>query len=102
MKLQAAIGGFKPEGRDCDDFADAFDLAASWQVRSCNIEAAPVVGCIYVTQSYAWANVPAGGRHALNCVLTDEGLYIVEPQNGQCCPIQDYPNRASIDSVNGF
>jgi hypothetical protein len=101
-KLQFEIGGFKPDARDCDDFADAFDLAASWQARSCNVEAAPVVGCIVVRQVNAWADVPAGGRHALNCVETDDGTYIVEPQNGLYCPIALYPNRAHIESADGF
>lgn len=102
LRLQAQIGGFKPEGRDCDDFADAFDLAVSWMVRAAGIEAAPFVGCISVLQATEWAGVPAGGGHALNCVLTDAGLWIVEPQNGQACPVESYVNRTHIFAADGF
>ena len=102
LKLQAQIGGFKPEARDCDDFADAFDLAVSWMVRRAVIEAAPIVGCISVTAAHAWANIPAGGGHALNLVGTDQGPWVVEPQNGQACPLEIYPNRASIFAADGF
>lgn len=102
LKLQAAIGGFKPEGRDCDDFADVFDLAVSWMVRAAGIEAAPLVGCISVIAAHDWATVKAGGAHALNCVLTDGGLWIVEPQNGTACPVELYPNRAHILAADGF
>jgi hypothetical protein len=102
LRLQEKIGGFKPEARDCDDFADAFDLAVSWMVRRAVIEAAPIVGCISVTAAHAWANIPAGGGHALNIVGTDQGLWVVEPQNGQACPLEFYPNRASIFAADGF
>lgn len=102
LRLQEQIGGFKPEARDCDDFADAFDLAVSWMVRRALIEAAPIVGCISVISLHSWANIPAGGSHALNLVGTDQGPWVVEPQNGLACPLETYPNRAHIFAADGF
>lgn len=102
LRLQRQLGGFTAESRDCDDFADAFDCAVSWMCSRAGITAAPVVGCISVEQRHPWAGAPAGGAHAINLVLTDAGLWIVEPQNGEACPIELYPNRASIYAANGF
>lgn len=102
LRLQAAMGGFKPESRDCDDFADAFDLAVSWMAAVAGLEAAPAVGCIVVDQRREWATVRAGGRHSLNAVLTDAGVVIVEPQNGISCPVELYPNRTDIALASGF
>lgn len=102
LRLQNQLGGFIAESRDCDDFADAFDCAVSWMVAKAGLTAAPVVGCLSVVQHEAWAGVPAGGGHALNCVMTEQGLFIVEPQTGQTCPLETYPNRAAIFAADGF
>ena len=102
LRLQNQLGGFISESRDCDDFADAFDCAVSWMAAKARISAAPLVGNISVRQVQSFAGVPQGGGHALNCVMTDQGLYIVEPQNGQACHIDEYPNRASIFAADGF
>ena len=102
LSLQRQMGGFKKESRDCDDFADAFDLAISWMCSNAGIEAAPAVGCISVIQAEAWANVSAGGSHAPNVIMTERGAVVAEPQNGQFCSMQDYPNRTRLFIADSF
>lgn len=102
LALQRQLGGFRPESRDCDDFADVFDLAISWMAARACLDAAPLVGSISVECRYSYAGIPAVGAHALNVVDTNLGLFVVEPQNGTHCPLESYPNRAFMFAADGF
>lgn len=86
------------QSRDCDKFAKAFTLAFECCAAAAGLQAQPLCARVYVKTLVPWAGV-ADGTHALNAVATTEGIYIVEPQNGQCCPIAAYPNRSMIFKV---
>ena len=40
--------------------------------------------------------------HALIFTVTGNGIYIIEPQNGQYVPLSQYPNRHYIEEVYLF
>jgi hypothetical protein len=86
------------QSRDCDKFAKAFTLAFECCAAARGIQAQPLCARIYVRCTEPWAGV-RDGTHALNAVATTGGIYVVEPQNGQCCPLAAYPNRTGIFKV---
>ncbi len=90
---------YVPESLDCEKFAKALSLAAEMSAARAGIRAQPLVARIYVRQIEPWAGTPAGGHHAINAFLSDRGLYVLEPQNGEIAPLATYPNRHYIYSV---
>lgn len=59
-------------GFDCDDFADFFP---AW------CKAKHKANAVWEV----WGETPQGG-HAWNAIMTGEGMYEIEPQNGECWP----------------
>lgn len=81
------------ESFDCDDFA--FLYKSLWSASSLKVDTKRMglaVGIIIVENVKSYFDVPMGGKHALNIVHTSKGWYIVEPQNGKYCSIEDYHN----------
>ena len=71
-------------GFDCDDFADWFP---AWCKAKHNANAVWEV----------WGDTKQGG-HAWNAVMTDEGMYEIEPQNGEVWPFGTNPSYHAIIS----
>ena len=89
---------YVPESFDCDDFAMAFSLFANRAASIAGVKATPLVGRIVVRQDTAFGGVGAtpGKNHALVCVATDRGIYIVEPQTNtpfRLVPLAEYKNK---------
>ena len=98
--LQATGHRFTPESFDCDKFAVAFALGVNWVAGDAGVKAQPLVARVFVAQTKAFGNVPAGGYHALIGFKSNKGIYILEPQGGQgtpvflrLSPLSDYPNQ---------
>lgn len=85
------------EAFDCDKFAKAFSLAAEIAASKAGVEAQPLIARIYVTQNKSALGIDAtGGGHALNAVLTQTGIWVIEPQTRRKVKLEDYPNRDNI------
>lgn len=89
---------FEAEGADCDDFSHGF----LWKLRkalkrsgNASLGGVPAAE-IQVEQRNAWANVSAGGAHALVLLRTSQGWFALEPQNGIHTPWQMYPNKEFV------
>lgn len=84
--------------RDCDDFAFAFKNWIQFEMADdyLELEATSSVAVVFVRQRHAWGGVPAGNAHALIMVVTNEGGIMYEPQTGEWCMLEDYPNREHI------
>lgn len=95
---------YTPESFDCDKFAKAFTLAVELAAGRAGVKAQPLAARIYVRQEAPFGGVPAArppaDGHALVALATDEGVLIVEPQTGECVPLEQYPNRATIWRVS--
>lgn len=80
---------------DCDNFSNLFKsilfLTNKYKENSGQI----LVGLAIVKQKFAFAYIPSGNEvwHMMNIVYTDEGWYMVEPQNGMYIHIDYYPNE---------
>jgi hypothetical protein len=90
---------FVDESFDCDNFASLsislVNLVASYS----ELKAQVLVGRIDVLNKKTFANVPAGGGHALNFFVSEKGIFIFEPQNGTVIDLQHYPNKDYIFRV---
>ena len=88
---------FQAEVFDCDDFAVSMlafvDLS---MVRSGRHAEAALIGRLTIEQKKNWALTPAGGWHEVILCATQQGLQVIEPQNGRMIALKDYPNRTSI------
>jgi len=85
---------FKSRKFDCDDHAFTFKTIVSYYglMMGKNFQC----GVIMVKQVKAFGGVPAGGYHALNIMLVNDVLIVVEPQTYEYTPLAEYPNRGNI------
>jgi ligand-binding sensor domain-containing protein len=50
------------------------------------------MGWMRVDARKEWAGLP-GVMHALMFAVTEDGIFVIEPQNGKTVKLADYPNR---------
>lgn len=87
---------------DCENYSSLLNnlsTIAVWRAGYYQTRAA--VGWLRVNAQKSWAGLP-GVMHALMFTMTGEGIYIIEPQNGQYIRLSEYPNRAYIEEVYLF
>ncbi len=65
------------------------------------IDSRAAIGWVRVVAKKRWAGYQ-GGIHAVMFAVTGEGLFIIEPQNGQYVLLSAYPNRELIEEVYLF
>lgn len=90
---------YTPESFDCDKFAKAVSLAAEVACARAGVLQQPIVARVYVHQRKAWGGIGAGGKHALNAVFTETGVWIIEPQTRRKTPLEHYPNKNGIYAI---
>lgn len=91
---------YTKESFDCDKFSKAASLAAEIAAGRAGIEAQPLIARIDVVQNKSFGGVDATGKgHSLNAVLTESGVWIVEPQTRRKVKLEHYPNREHIYRV---
>jgi len=56
------------------------------------------IGWMRVDAKYEWAGLPPV-MHALVFAVTEYGLLVIEPQNGQIIELKNYPNKEFIQEV---
>ena len=82
---------------DCDDYAFTFKSSVSYY--GLMLGNNYLCGVLIVKQAKAFGGVPAVGYHALNVILLDGVLYVLEPQTYKLTPLSEYPNRDNIISL---
>lgn len=87
---------YRKNAFDCEDFVNELHQTLRKMAAKAGVERSPISCMIRVMLTYDFANVKPGGAHALACIQTDAGPFVVESQNGLKCPIEEYPNRAAI------
>lgn len=97
MKFQAGIMPLEhAENLDCDNFAMIYKSMASVASYKSGESVEPAVALIIVEQKHEFGGVPVGALHMLNLVFASNGWYVFEPQTGEWCDFDDYPNQESI------
>ena len=94
MRKYAPLLLAKKDLFDCDDYAFTFKATASYY--SLMMGRNYLCGVLIVKQAKAFGGVPAVGYHALNVILLDGVLYVLEPQTYKLTPLSEYPNRDNI------
>lgn len=88
------------DARDCDDYAFAFKSWLQFMLSSdySHVEAAASVSVIFVKQKLPFGGVAGGPNvsHALVALGTNKGVVILEPQTGEYCLLERYPNKGEI------
>lgn len=93
------LPAYQGQSLDCENFARILREVVNVQAGRARVDASPIVAVVYVEQRQKWGNVPGSdsARHAVNGVLTDRGIYIIEPQSLTAgrpvfAPLAQYPN----------
>jgi hypothetical protein len=83
---------------DCEDFVNELHQVLRKSAALAGIERAPLSCVVNAMLDHGFAGVhpKPGSAHALACVLTESGPFIIECQNGTRCPIEVYPNKARM------
>jgi len=97
MRRKYAPSFFKGRKFDCDDHAFTFKAMVSYH--SLMLGKNFQCGVIIVKNVRSFGDMKAGGRHALNIILVDGELRVLEPQTYKITPLAKYPNRGNIMSL---
>ncbi len=91
---------FNDEQFDCDKYSRCFAAFADLLAMQAGETRGPIaVGWAIVYNAYTFAGISSGISHSVVIVGTTEGVYIVEPQNGEMVPLAEYPNRDTLLAV---
>lgn len=98
--LLAATNGGGEEGADCDDFG-MFLRHMTGLAGMLAGTAQPSAAKVIVFQDKAFSGVGrTRERHAVGLFLTDQGWYVLEPQNGESLvPLSSYANKNGIQYI---
>jgi len=87
---------------DCENYSGMLNAITTLKIwRAGFLDTRAAIGWLKVDAKHSWAGLPAE-LHALMLAVTNEGVFIIEPQNGQYCSLSDYPNREYIEEVYMF
>ncbi len=89
----------KADTWDCENFSsflNAFATVRIWKAGYYDTRGA--IGWMRVDAKKEWAGLPPV-MHALVFAVTEHGLLVIEPQNGQMVELKDYPNKEFIQEV---
>jgi len=90
-----------PHSWACDKYAKGLVLAFNQSAAKSGIPASPMVAVIPVIQAERWGGISAGQYHAVVGIVTDQGLYIIEPQTKFMDRKEKYPNPIMEIRVGG-
>ncbi len=92
----------KADSWDCENYSGMLNAITTLRVwRAGFLDTRAAIGWLRVDAKHSWAGLPAE-LHALMFAVTSEGIFIIEPQNGQYASLSDYPNKEYIEEVYLF
>lgn len=89
----------KADTWDCENYSELLNALVTvriWKAGYYDTRAA--IGWMRVNAKNEWAGLP-GVMHALMFGVTEKGLFVIEPQNGEYVELEDYPNKEFIQEV---
>ena len=92
----------KAETWDCENYSSLLNALTTIRIwKAGYYDTRGAIGWMVVDAQKKWAGLP-GVMHALMFAVTEDGLFIIEPQNGQTVHLKDYPNKHYIQEVYLF
>ena len=89
----------KADTWDCENFSSFLNAFATVRIwKSGYYDTRGAIGWMRVDAKKEWAGLPPV-MHALVFAVTEYGLVVIEPQNGQMVELKDYPNKEFIQEV---
>ena len=102
MLLQTVGIQAKADTWDCENYSGLLNALTTLRIwRAGYLDTRAALGWLRVNAKKKWAGMP-GTMHSLIFTITANGIYIIEPQNGQYISFSDYPNRKYIEEVYLF
>ncbi len=84
---------------DCENFSSFLNALATVRIwKSGYYDTRGAIGWMRVDAKKEWAGLPPV-MHALVFAVTEYGLLVIEPQNGQIVELKDYPNKEFIQEA---
>lgn len=84
---------------DCENYSSFLNSLATIRIwRAGYYDTRGAIGWMRVDAKYEWAGLPPV-MHALMFAVTEEGLFVIEPQNGHYAKLETYPNKEFIQEV---
>ena len=92
----------KQDTWDCENYSSMLNNLITVRIwRAGYLETKAAVGWVRVIANKVWAGYQSP-VHAVMFTVTDKGIFIIEPQNGQYINLSAYPNRGTIEEVYLF
>jgi len=89
----------KAEIWDCENYSSFLNALATVRIwKAGYYDTRGAIGWMRVDAKKEWAGLPPV-MHALIFAVTEYGLFIIEPQNGQTVELNNYPNKEYIQEV---
>ncbi len=89
----------KADTWDCENFSSFLNALATVRIwKAGYYDTRGAIGWMRVDAKKEWAGLPPV-MHALVFAVTEYGLLVIEPQNGQMVELKDYPNKEYIQEV---
>jgi hypothetical protein len=89
----------KAETWDCENYSSLLSALTTVRIwKAGYYDTRGAMGWMRVDAKNEWAGLPPM-MHALMFGVTEKGLFIIEPQNGQYVKLEDYPNKQFIQEV---
>lgn len=84
---------------DCENFSSMLNALTTIRIwKAGYYDTRGAIGWMRVEAREEWAGLP-GVMHALMFAVTEDGIFVIEPQNGETVELADYPNRFYIQEV---
>jgi hypothetical protein len=92
----------KQDTWDCENYSSMLNNLITVRLwRAGYLDTRAAVGWVRVIANKIWAGYQSP-VHAVMFTVTDKGIFIIEPQNGQYINLSAYPNRETIEEVYLF
>ncbi|MEN8200892.1 MAG: hypothetical protein ABFR63_12550 [Thermodesulfobacteriota bacterium] len=92
----------KLETWDCENYSGLLNALATIRIwRAGFYDTRGAIGWMRVDARKEWAGIPAQ-LHALMFAVTDDGVFVIEPQNGETTELKNYPNKSYIEEAYLF
>ena len=92
----------KAETWDCENYSQLLNALTTVRIwKAGYYDTRATIGWMQVDAKYEWAGLP-GELHALLFAVTENGFFVIEPQNGQTVRLEEYPNKRFIQEVYLF
>ncbi len=92
----------KADTWDCENYSELLNALTTVRIwKAGYYDTRATIGWMRVDAKEEWAGLPPM-MHALMFGVTEDGFFVIEPQNGEYVRLKEYPNRQFIQEAYLF